>query len=102
VLRLLLSLLFAASTNSPLYLHRTIKDCELWNSDDLWEAIMFEGTYEEILLLPGSRRSELREIHLMQQKNIVFSSLTTYCHYMAMLGNPLPTQVASRPKSRNS
>lgn len=31
-------------------------------------------------------KSELKEIYLMRQKNVMFSAMTTYCHYMSMMG----------------
>lgn len=40
-------------------------------------------------LLPSIERSYLKDVYLMRQKNVVFSALATYCHYMVMMGEEL-------------
>jgi uncharacterized membrane protein YjjP (DUF1212 family) len=41
---------------------------------------------EASTLLPAIEKSYLRDVYLMRQKNVVFSALATYCHYMVLLG----------------
>lgn len=37
----------------------------------------------------------------MRQKNIMFSAMTTYCHYMSIMGNCLISKGVSCIKFRN-
>jgi hypothetical protein len=67
--------------------HQSVQDMEIWEDRDFWEAAIFESSYELITLLPAVERSELKEVYLMRQKNVIFSGLLNYCHYMIMLGS---------------
>jgi hypothetical protein len=68
------------------YRHQAISEMEMWEDRDFWEAAIFEATFELITMLPAVERSELKEVYLMRQKNVIFSGLIEYCHYMVMLG----------------
>ena len=40
-------------------------------------------------------RSYLKEVYLMRQKNVVFSTMATYCHHMVVMGQDLQDVKAS-------
>jgi hypothetical protein len=52
--------MFEARTSYPLYLHKGLKDFDCWHLSDFWEAVIFEGAFEEISLLPSVTKSELK------------------------------------------
>jgi hypothetical protein len=92
VIRGIISLIFSCywvelEVNCFLFRHPDLSKLLMWRSAELWEAAVFEDHYEKIILLSTGERSELQDVYIMRQKNVVFSGLVSYSHYMIMLGN---------------
>ena len=68
-------------------LHQTshISQCEVWKREDYWEASIFESTFEEMANF-SVQKGETQAETFLREKNIIFSQLASYCHYMLMLG----------------
>lgn len=69
----------------------SISQSEVWKRDDYWEASIFESSHEEMLSFfeTATFNAQKGEIHsetLLRERNIIFSQLASYCHYMLMLG----------------
>ena len=68
-----------------LYQLPQISHSEVWKREDYWEASIFESTYEEMANF-SIQKGETQAETLLREKNIIFSQLASYCHYMLMLG----------------
>ena len=68
-----------------IYLSPDVYQCEIWKKYDFWEAAIFETTYEEMALF-NKQKGQTQAETILREKNIIFSQLASFCHYMVMLG----------------
>ena len=90
MLRGLLFLLFTfyyidSNTKRHMASEPSIYKNSLWKKQDFWDAALFESTYEEMLSF-GPQKDESYQETILREKNLLFSQLASYCHYMIMLG----------------
>ena len=91
VVKGLLGLLFTffsleGNNKKLMYQMDNVKNATIWRREDFWEASIFESTYEEMVNFT-SQKGETQAETLLREKNVLFSQLASYCHYMLMLGS---------------
>ncbi len=68
-----------------IYLNPEVYQCQIWKKHDFWEAAIFQTTYEEMAMFSKQKGETISET-MLREKNIIFSQLASFCHYMVMLG----------------